>query len=166
MGRLPPCVLKQNSLAIRCTLSLGLDLLLWLVAASILHRPKSEAADDGSRVQQLAWQVAETRILLRHRHADARSNARRAEIDRALACEPTGDMYLDVGDFNTLPISTRGAVSISPDVPTFRRDAKTNHFVTCIDGAKVSAMFAVGAGPLALDAVPGVQNKPVLMDFR
>ena len=60
-------------------------------------------------------------MLLRHRHADATSRKRRAELDSLLEQANVDSVVMDIGDFNERAEHTVIAYAFFPDVPTFRR---------------------------------------------
>ena len=121
------------------------------------------SADEDFRVQRLALQVGQQRILIRHRHAHSGSSLQRKMFNDALAAEHTGDLVLDIGDFNDKPSadSLHGWLPLFPSSPTYRLNAQSQEWLTCIDGAVVSPKLAGSASVYALEPINGAQHKPV-----
>ena len=127
---------------------------------------RNESADSAFRVQRLAVQLGTQRILIRHRHAHSGSPARRAEFNEALSNEPSGDLFVDIGDFNELPALGCDASRLVafPSDNTYRHSTKNTNFITCIDGGVLSRHLVGSAETHALSPVSGTQHRPVLVD--
>ena len=124
-------------------------------------------ADREFRAQRLALQLGERRILLRHRHAHSGSSARRREYSAALEAEAPGQHVIDIGDFNEHPADTYSGDGhiLFPQENTYRHNPASDNFITCIDGAIVSPTLAATASATALDPLPGVQHRPVVVEI-
>ncbi len=146
----------------------GKDGLCTLVRFGLNAAPIALAdADTGFRAQRLALQMGENRVLIRHRHADSASALRRKEYATALEAEASGQHIIDIGDFNECPKSTYvgDGFVLFPSENTYRHNTATDAFVTCIDGAVVSQTLAASGQAVALEALCGVQHRPVLVDI-
>lgn len=100
---------------------------------------------DGSGVgvvSRLAWQIQDTRLLLRHRHAHPRNPAHRATLNTTLAAEPHGEVCTDIGDRNGKPSAYDGCSLLFTSLPTYWRDPSSDKWLTIIDGAAVSPLLA------------------------
>jgi hypothetical protein len=117
--------------------------------------------DADFRVQRLAWQIGDTRVLVRHRHAHSSSPSERLRMNQLFETESVGDLCLDIGDFNQHPRDSlpRGE-AIAPMELTYRLQPE-GEWVSLIDGAAISSMLAVDSAAYALDGVPGMQHRPV-----
>jgi len=99
---------------------------------------KSLAGDEEYRMQRFAFKIGSSRILLRHRHAPSDGPCQRRALNQLLNDEPTGELLIDIGDFNELPAVGEGLVRAFPTENTYRHNSQTDDFVSCIDGAVVS----------------------------
>ena len=148
------------------SLFVGSDGLATLVRRDVNAAPIApEPSDSAFRVQRIALQIGPHRALLRHRHADAKLPAARAELDACLLSDCSSKLVLDVGDFNELPAQSRfpGRVLCFPKSHTFRRSSVSAPIST-IDGAVASPLF----GPCVVDALPfstATQHCPVMLQF-
>ena len=124
-------------------------------------------ADKGSRAQRLALQIGALRILIRHRHAHSSSSTIRQEYNEALASDEPGRLTIDIGDFNEHPDTafTDGGCVLFPCENTFRLNSSDDRFSSCIDGCIVSQYLASSASVSALEPVPKVQHRPVLIQL-
>ena len=95
--------------------------------------------DADFRVQRFALQHGVNRVLIRHRHGDHESAAKRLALDKTLAGHAHGKLVVDIGDFNEFPDISRfdNAVVVFPDSCTFRRTVSCSEASTTIDGAVV-----------------------------
>ena len=77
--------------------------------------------DQDFRIQRLALQLGEHRVLLRHRHAHSGSAAERRRFDDNLLAE-NGNLTIDIGDFNERPaqVDADSYAVVFPDCPTYR----------------------------------------------
>jgi len=115
------------------------------------------------RVQRLALDLADTRVVIRNIHAPSHNQSERDNFHLVLAEQQLGDCYIDVGDFNQVPLDSEDGVAYAPSCHTFRRKATTNAWCSTIDGARVSWRLAQHGGRVAaLDARDRVQHKPIL----
>ena len=126
---------------------------------------RSQVEDGDFRIQRFAWQIGSTRLLVRHRHAHSSSPSERARFNNLCSAECAGDICLDVGDFNELPVAEPGFARVFPDSGTFRLNSQLPKFETCIDGAVVSNALAHGATAHLYPAVDGAQHCPVGISF-
>ena len=83
----------------------------------------TDAADSDLRVQRLALQTHQYRILLRHVHCASGNSANalnhRRQLFRQFQCETAGDYIIDAGDWNCSP-PTDGMTCLLPDTCTIR----------------------------------------------
>ena len=127
---------------------------------------KSIACDDDYRMQYMALQLAQARVLVRHRHAPADRPAHRLALNNALRDSPAGDLVIDIGDFNECPSDCAGAQVVFPDSNTFRRNTNSNDYITKIDGALISDRLAsAGAKATTISTRATTQHKPVLINL-
>ena len=124
-------------------------------------------ADNTFRVQRLAVQIAEPRLLIRHRHAHSSSSAARKAFDAALKVEDAGSLVVDIGEFNELPVAdhSNNRFVLFPTVGTFRRDPSGSSLSSTIDGAVVTSQLMQGAQVSGLQLVHGIQHRPVLVQL-
>ena len=124
---------------------------------------ESLAGDEEYRMQRFAFKIGSSRILLRHRHAPSDGPCQRRALNQLLNDEPTGELLIDIGDFNELPAVGEGLVRAFPTENTYRHNSQTDDFVSCIDGAVVSHTL----GLLPVVSFPGTnertQHKPVAL---
>ena len=92
----------------------------------------AEPCDGAFRLQRIAVQLGAHRVLIRHRHADPKSAATRAQMDEQLQSDCPLKLVLDVGDFNELPTQSHfpGRCLCFPDVHTFRRSVHSQPVTT------------------------------------
>ena len=124
-------------------------------------------ADKSSRAQRLALQIGALRVLIRHRHGHSSSPALRREYNDALATDEPGRLTIDIGDFNEYPDTdfTGCGCILFPSENTFRLNSADDRFSSCIDGCIVSQFLASAANVSALEPVPKVQHRPVLVQL-
>ena len=86
------------------------------------------------RVQRFALKLGRARVLVRHRHAPSDGAGYRHELNSILATEPSGNLTIDVGDFNKLLLVTANSTWIFPSLNTFRLNTNTDNCISFIDG--------------------------------
>ena len=125
----------------------------------------STTNDTDFRVQRLALQIGEHRVLVRHRHGHSGSAAERRRFNASLLHEHAA-LTIDVGDFNERPVYYEGGdlVAVFPSEPTFRRNPRGGEWQTTIDGAVFSTALAAAATATALDPIEHSQHRPVLLE--
>ena len=148
------------------SLIVGADGLATAIRHGVNGAPIAQERGDAEwRLQRLAAQVGDHRILIRHRHAPSGSVAsERKALDHHLLAEDRG-LTIDVGDFNEVPPQARwGQARVCfPEELTFRRSAAEQP-VTKIDGAIAAPHF----GTPVVEALPfqgDAQHRPVLLTF-
>jgi len=127
----------------------------------------SSPGDDGHRVQRLALQIGQQRILLRHRHGHSNSPAQRALLNTSMQSESVGNLVLDIGDFNESPSGDHwpGSHILFPCDRTYRHNGYSEQWISTIDGAIASDGLAASSSVRALDPVLGAQHRPVLVEI-
>ncbi|CAK0828910.1 unnamed protein product, partial [Prorocentrum cordatum] len=117
------------------------------------------------RVQKLALQLGERRVLARRRRAHSGSASERSRFNANLLAEPAR-LTIDVGDFNERPVHCdgEGRAAICPEEPTFRRHPHEGEWLTTIDGAVFATALAATAAATAWDPVEHSQRRPVLVE--
>ena len=106
------------------------------------------------RLGYYALQMRDTRVLLRNVHYPSEGPSERAKLEQELE-------GVDFGDFNSQPTRRIGDHVLMPNVKTWRKDAGSSTFVSCIDGAQKSDCFCGLATISALEPVSGAQHRPV-----
>lgn len=122
---------------------------------------KSHTKDADYRIQRLAFQVADTRVLIRHVHAPSDNHPKRVAMRRHLRAEAAGNCILDICDHNHRWPDDVQTISLYPTECTFRPEA-TFAFVTCIDGALVSRSIAHQP---RVEALEEAQHRPVMVNL-
>lgn len=125
--------------------------------------PIKTIAKDDYRMQYLALQLAEARVLVRHRHAPADRPIYRQALNQILSDSPSGDLFIDIGDFNEHPSVSPGAQVVFPDSNTFRRHTDSNDYITKIDCAVISNLASAGSSATTLPTRAKTQHRPVLL---
>ena len=85
----------------------------------------------------------------------------RAKLEQELEGVDIARCFIDLGDFNSQPRRRIGDLVLMPNVKTWRKNAGSSTFVSCIDGARLSDCFCDLATISALEPVSGVQHRPV-----
>ena len=94
----------QDLRSLGCYACVGKDNLCTIVREAVNIAPIARSPDDqGFRIQRLALQLGDHRVLVRHRHAHSSSAAERSKLDSLLQAEACARLTIDVGDFNELP---------------------------------------------------------------
>ena len=63
-------------------------------------RPEEIDQQEVGYVQRFAWQITDTRVLVRHRHGHPNCSVSRKALNTVLGAEPVGEAVIDIGDFN------------------------------------------------------------------
>ena len=98
---------------------------------------------------------------MRNVHCPSEGPSERAKLEQELEGVDIARCFIDFGDFNSQPRWRTGDHVPMPDVRTWRQNAGSPTFVSCIDGARLSDCFRGLATIPALWPVSGVQHRPV-----
>jgi hypothetical protein len=121
--------------------------------------------DGVGKVQRLGWQIGQSRILVRHRHAHPSSKQARRELQSLLLSEPCGQLTIDAGDFNEYPDSADNAHVYLPPLADLSPRPSSDNWKTTIDGYMVSPLLARGAEVARLPPIAGLQHAPVRLNL-
>ena len=116
---------------------------------------------EGFRLGYFAPQLRDTRVLLRSVHYPSQGPSERAKLEQELEGVGIARCFIDFGDFNSKPRWRSGDHVLMPNLKTWRKNAGSSTFVSCIDGARLSDCFCGLATISALEPVSGVQHRPV-----
>ena len=105
-----------------------------------------------------ALQLRETRVLLRNVHYPSEGLSERAKLEQELEGVDIARCFIDIGDFNSQLCWRTGDHVLMPRVKTWRKNASSSTFVSCVDGARLSHCFR---GLATISALEGVQHRPV-----
>ena len=83
-----------------------------------------------------ALQLRDTRVLLRNVHYPFEGPSERAILEQELECVGIVRRFIDLGDFNTQPAWRTGDHVLMPNLKTWRKNAGSPTFVSCIGGAR------------------------------
>ena len=95
---------------------------------------------EGYKLGHCALQLRDARVLLRNVHFPFEGPSERAKLEQELESVDIARCFIDFGDFNSQP-SRRIGDHVLPDVKTWRKNAGSSTFVSCIDGARLSGCF-------------------------
>ena len=90
-----------------------------------------------------------------------RVRLRGAKLEQELESVDIGRRFIDLGDLNSQPAWRTGDHVLMLNLKTWRKNAGSSTFVSCIDGARLSDFFCGLATISALEPVAGVQHRPV-----
>ena len=159
-------ILAQDLRSLGYYACVGKDNLCTIVREGFNIAPIARSPDDlGFRIQRLALQLGDHRVLVRHRHAHSSSAAERCKFDSLLQADYSDRLTIDVGDFNEFHYfdASDDQAVVFPSCSTYRLNPARDDWSSTIDGAVVSTFLAASASAEGLDAVSGAQHRPVLV---
>ena len=115
---------------------------------------------EGCKLGYYALQLRDTRVPLRNVHYPFEGPSERAKLEQELESVDIARCLIDLGHFNSQPARRIGDHVLMPNVKTWRKNAGSSTFASCVDGA-CQTVSVVLATISALEPVSGVQHRPV-----
>ena len=96
---------------------------------------------EGCKLGYYALQLRDTRVSLRNVHYPFEGPSERAKLEQELESVDIARCLVDLGHFNSQPARRIGDHVLMPNVKTWRKNAGSSTFGSCVDGARLSDCF-------------------------